>query len=313
MYKRQGYAFEVYAFALMLSSLSLPTAVSKLVSARMAMRQRRNAFRVFLGSLVFSVIVGVLASLIVFFGADMIAANLMKSPLSAYALRVLAVGLFVVALLGVLRGYFQGLGTMMPTAVSQIIEPVSYTHLDVYKRQEEIRNHRISLGVEEAWEGVHVSGTPDSAYYYSTYNGEDKNPVSTEKPKIMILGGGPNRIGQGIEFDYCCVHASLALKKLGFETIIVNCNPETVSTDYDTSDKLYFEPLTLEDVLSIYKKEKPVGVIAQFGGQTPLNLAADLEKNGVKILGTAPSVIDLAEDRDLFRAMMEKLEIPMPE
>ena len=179
--------------------------------------------------------------------------------------------------------------------------------------EEEIRNHRISLGVEEAWEGVHVSGTPDRAYYYSTYNGEDKNPVSTEKPKIMILGGGPNRIGQGIEFDYCCVHASLALKKLGFETIIVNCNPETVSTDYDTSDKLYFEPLTLEDVLSIYKKEKPVGVIAQFGGQTPLNLAADLEKNGVKILGTAPSVIDLAEDRDLFRAMMEKLEIPMPE
>ena len=179
--------------------------------------------------------------------------------------------------------------------------------------EEEIRNHRISLGVEEAWEGVHVSGTPDSAYYYSTYNGEDKNPVSTEKPKIVILGGGPNRIGQGIEFDYCCVHASLALKKLGFETIIVNCNPETVSTDYDTSDKLYFEPLTLEDVLSIYKKEKPVGVIAQFGGQTPLNLAADLEKNGVKILGTAPSVIDLAEDRDLFRAMMEKLEIPMPE
>ena len=159
--------------------------------------------------------------------------------------------------------------------------------------EEEVRNHRISLGVEEAWEGVHVSGTPDSAYYYSTYNGEDKNPVSTEKPKIMILGGGPNRIGQGIEFDYCCVHASLALKKLGFETIIVNCNPETVSTDYDTSDKLYFEPLTLEDVLSIYKKEKPVGVIAQFGGQTPLNLAADLEKNGVKILGTAPSVICL--------------------
>ena len=179
--------------------------------------------------------------------------------------------------------------------------------------EEEVRNHRISLGVEEAWEGVHVSATPDRAYYYSTYNGEDKNPVSTEKPKIMILGGGPNRIGQGIEFDYCCVHASLALKKLGFETIIVNCNPETVSTDYDTSDKLYFEPLTLEDVLSIYKKEKPVGVIAQFGGQTPLNLAADLEKNGVKILGTAPSVIDLAEDRDLFRAMMEKLEIPMPE
>lgn len=177
----------------------------------------------------------------------------------------------------------------------------------------DIREKRIEIGVEEAWEGVHVSATKDNAYYYSTYNAEDKNPVSEEKPKIMILGGGPNRIGQGIEFDYCCVHASLALKKLGFETIIVNCNPETVSTDYDTSDKLYFEPLTLEDVLSIYKKEKPVGVIAQFGGQTPLNLAADLEKNGVKILGTAPSVIDLAEDRDLFREMMEKLDIPMPE
>ncbi len=179
--------------------------------------------------------------------------------------------------------------------------------------EEDIRNRRIALGVEEAWEGVHVSGTKNSAYYYSTYNAEDKNPVNTGKDKIMILGGGPNRIGQGIEFDYCCVHAAMALKKLGFETIIVNCNPETVSTDYDTSDKLYFEPLTLEDVLSIYKKEKPLGVIAQFGGQTPLNLAAELEKNGVKILGTAPSVIDLAEDRDLFRAMMEKLEIPMPE
>lgn len=178
--------------------------------------------------------------------------------------------------------------------------------------EEDIRNKRISLGVEEAWEGVHVSGTQDSAYYYSTYNAEDKNPISDNK-KIMILGGGPNRIGQGIEFDYCCVHASLALKKLGFETIIVNCNPETVSTDYDTSDKLYFEPLTLEDVLSIYNKEKPLGVIAQFGGQTPLNLAADLEKNGVKILGTSPAVIDLAEDRDQFRAMMDKLEIPMPE
>ena len=179
--------------------------------------------------------------------------------------------------------------------------------------EDEIRNRRIALGVEEAWEGVHVSGTKDRAYYYSTYNAKDKNPVNTDKQKIMILGGGPNRIGQGIEFDYCCVHAAVALKKLGFETIIVNCNPETVSTDYDTSDKLYFEPLTLEDVLSIYKKEQPVGVIAQFGGQTPLNLAAELEKNGVKILGTSPSVIDLAEDRDLFREMMEKLEIPMPE
>ena len=179
--------------------------------------------------------------------------------------------------------------------------------------EEDIRNKRIELGVTEAWEGVHVSGTKDSAYYYSTYNAPDSNPINEDKPKVMILGGGPNRIGQGIEFDYCCVHASLALKKLGFETIIVNCNPETVSTDYDTSDKLYFEPLTLEDVLSIYNKEKPVGVIAQFGGQTPLNLASDLEKNGVKILGTSPAVIDLAEDRDLFREMMDKLEIPMPE
>ena len=176
----------------------------------------------------------------------------------------------------------------------------------------EVREKRLELGVTEAWEGVHVSGTQDAAYYYSTYNAPDRSTAS-DKPKIMILGGGPNRIGQGIEFDYCCVHAALALKKLGFETIIVNCNPETVSTDYDTSDKLYFEPLTLEDVLSIYEKEKPLGVIAQFGGQTTLNLADDLEKNGVKSLGTAPSVIDLAEDRDLFREMMEKLEIPMPE
>ena len=179
--------------------------------------------------------------------------------------------------------------------------------------EQDIRNKRIELGVEEAWEGVHVSGTEDSAYYYSTYNSEDKNPVNTDRKKVMILGGGPNRIGQGIEFDYCCVHAAMALKKLGFETIIVNCNPETVSTDYDTSDKLYFEPLTLEDVLSIYHKEKPVGVIAQFGGQTPLNIAAELEKNGVRILGTSPAVIDLAEDRDQFRAMMDKLGIPMPE
>ena len=180
-------------------------------------------------------------------------------------------------------------------------------------KEEDIRSARKEAGINEAWEGVHVSGTEDSAYYYSSYHIEDKSPVNNERPKIMILGGGPNRIGQGIEFDYCCVHAALALKDLGFETIIVNCNPETVSTDYDTSDKLYFEPLTLEDVLAIYEKEKPLGVIAQFGGQTPLNLAADLKKNGVKILGTTPETIDLAEDRDLFRAMMDKLEIPMPE
>ena len=179
--------------------------------------------------------------------------------------------------------------------------------------EDAVRKQRIANGINQAWEPVHVSGTPDSAYYYSTYNAPDKSDIHTDKKKIMILGGGPNRIGQGIEFDYCCVHAALALKKLGFETIIVNCNPETVSTDYDTSDKLYFEPLTLEDVLSIHEKEKPVGVIAQFGGQTPLNLAAQLKKNGVNILGTTPETIDMAEDRDLFNEMMEKLEIPMPE
>ena len=180
--------------------------------------------------------------------------------------------------------------------------------------EEEIRNQREALGVTEKWEGVHVSGTQDSAYYYSSYNLDaDKDPVTEDKPKVMILGGGPNRIGQGIEFDYCCVHAAYALRKLGFSTVIVNCNPETVSTDYDTSDKLYFEPLTLEDVLAIYQKEKPVGVIAQFGGQTPLNLAADLKKYGVNILGTTPETIAMAEDRDLFRAMMERLGIPMPE
>ena len=181
-------------------------------------------------------------------------------------------------------------------------------------REEVIRNRREALGVTERWEGVHVSGTQDAAYYYSSYNlEEDKDPVKEDKPKVMILGGGPNRIGQGIEFDYCCVHAAYALRKLGFSTVIVNCNPETVSTDYDTSDKLYFEPLTLEDVLAIYHKEKPAGVIAQFGGQTPLNLADDLKKYGVNILGTTPETIAMAEDRDLFRAMMEKLQIPMPE
>ncbi len=178
--------------------------------------------------------------------------------------------------------------------------------------EKDIREQRIGLGITEAWEGVHVSSTEDSAYYYSTYNAPDRS-TATDAPKVMILGGGPNRIGQGIEFDYCCVHASIALRKLGFETIIVNCNPETVSTDYDTSDKLYFEPLTTEDVLSIYEKEKPLGVIAQFGGQTPLNLSAELKAAGVNILGTSPEIIDLAEDRDRFRAMMDELGIPMPE
>ena len=179
--------------------------------------------------------------------------------------------------------------------------------------EDEIRAARKAYGIHAGWEGVHVSGTKDANYYFSSYNIEDASPVSENPKKIMILGSGPNRIGQGIEFDYCCVHAAKALKSLGFETIMINCNPETVSTDYDTSDKLYFEPLTLEDVLAIHEKEKPLGVIAQFGGQTPLNLAAALKKNGVHILGTSPETIDMAEDRDLFRAMMDKLEIPMPE
>lgn len=179
--------------------------------------------------------------------------------------------------------------------------------------EDDIRKSRYEAGIKAAWEGIHVSGTEDAKYYYSSYHiKKDQVPVSTNK-KVMILGGGPNRIGQGIEFDYCCVHAAFALRDLGIETIIVNCNPETVSTDYDTSDKLYFEPLTMEDVISIYEKEKPLGVIAQFGGQTPLNLAQELKKNGVNILGTSPETIDLAEDRDRFREMMEKLGIPMPE
>jgi carbamoyl-phosphate synthase large subunit len=175
-----------------------------------------------------------------------------------------------------------------------------------------IRKRRTVLGMVEGWEPVPVSGVENAAYYFSTYNAPDKIAVSTRR-KIMVLGGGPNRIGQGIEFDYCCVHAAFALRDEGFESIMVNCNPETVSTDYDTSDKLYFEPLTVEDVLSIYEKERPVGVIVQFGGQTPLNIANELAQAGVKILGTAPDVIDLAEDRDRFRQMMLTLGIPMPE
>jgi carbamoyl-phosphate synthase large subunit len=175
-----------------------------------------------------------------------------------------------------------------------------------------IRTQREQLDMIEGWHAVPVSGVDNAAYYYSTYNAPDQAPVSNRK-KVMILGGGPNRIGQGIEFDYCCVHAAFALRDLGYETIMVNCNPETVSTDYDTSDKLYFEPLTVEDVLSIYRKEKPSGVICQFGGQTPLNIAAELEAEGVKILGTSPETINLAEDRDCFRQHMQRLGIPMPE
>jgi carbamoyl-phosphate synthase large subunit len=175
-----------------------------------------------------------------------------------------------------------------------------------------IREKRTALGVVEAWDAIPVSGVENAAYYYSTYNAPDRVETS-DRRKVLVLGGGPNRIGQGIEFDYCCVHAAFALREAGFESIMINCNPETVSTDYDTSDKLYFEPLTVEDVLSIYEKEKPEGVVVQFGGQTPLNLAADLEKAGVRILGTPPSTIDLAEDRDRFRRIIERLGIPEPE
>jgi len=178
--------------------------------------------------------------------------------------------------------------------------------------EKDFRNRRISLGIKEAYDAVPVSGVKNAAYYYSTYNGTDKVPVSNKK-KIMVLGGGPNRIGQGIEFDYCCVHAAFAIREAGYESIMINCNPETVSTDYDTSDKLYFEPLTVEDVLSIYEKEKPEGVIVQFGGQTPLNIASQLAEAGVKILGTTVDTIDLAEDRDRFRKVMQKLGIPQPE
>ena len=176
-----------------------------------------------------------------------------------------------------------------------------------------IREHRTRLGVVEGWHAVPVSGVADAAYYYSTYNAADAAPADANPRKVMILGGGPNRIGQGIEFDYCCVHAAFALRDMGYETVMVNCNPETVSTDYDTSGRLYFEPLTAEDVLQIYNKEKPLGVICQFGGQTPLNLARELEEAGVRILGTSTEAIDLAEDRDRFRQAMDRLGIPMPE
>ena len=178
--------------------------------------------------------------------------------------------------------------------------------------EDAIRIQRIRLGITEGWEPVPVSGVENASYYFSTYNAPDR-VESSQNRKIMILGGGPNRIGQGIEFDYCCVHAAFAVRDEGLETIMVNCNPETVSTDYDTSDKLYFEPLTVEDVLSIYEKENPEGIIVQFGGQTPLNIARQLEEAGVNIIGTSPETIDLAEDRDRFREMMGRLHIPMAE
>ena len=182
--------------------------------------------------------------------------------------------------------------------------------LGIHEKQ--VRERRKALGVSQGWEPVPVSGVENAAYYFSTYNAPDQVERS-ERRKIMVLGGGPNRIGQGIEFDYCCVHAAFALRDEDYESIMVNCNPETVSTDYDTSDKLYFEPVTVEDVLAIYEKEQPQGVIVQFGGQTPLNIARELAEAGVKIIGTSPETIDLAEDRDRFRQKMQKLGIPMPE
>ncbi|MGN0833607.1 MAG: carbamoyl-phosphate synthase large subunit [Kiritimatiellia bacterium] len=180
--------------------------------------------------------------------------------------------------------------------------------------EKDIRAQRTALGCVETWHKVPVSGVENQAYYYSSYNGtESEVPVSDNKKKVMILGGGPNRIGQGIEFDYCCCHAAMAMREMGYETIIVNCNPETVSTDYDTSDKLYFEPVTVEDVLQIYEAEKPEGIIVQFGGQTPLNIARGLQEAGCRILGTPVDSIDAAEDRDRFHSIMDRLGIPMPE
>src|SRR5689334_11428749 len=183
------------------------------------------------------------------------------------------------------------------------------------RTEDEIRAERKKLGLVPSYRLVDTCAAEFEAYtpyYYSTYDCGDDEVRASDKKKVMILGGGPNRIGQGIEFDYCCVHAAFALKEDGFETLMVNSNPETVSTDYDTSDRLYFEPLTLEDVLHIYERERCWGAIAQFGGQTPLNLALGLQANGVNIIGTSPQNIEIAEDRKLFAAMLNKLGIPQP-
>src|SRR5213595_3403885 len=181
--------------------------------------------------------------------------------------------------------------------------------------EDAIRAERKRIGLVPSYRLVDTCAAEFEAYtpyYYSTYDRGDDEVKPGSRRTVMILGGGPNRIGQGIEFDYCCVHAAFALKEDGFETLMVNSNPETVSTDYDTSDKLFFEPLTLEDVLHIYEREKCWGAIAQFGGQTPLNLALGLQKNGVNIIGTSPQEIEIAEDRKLFAAMLRKLDIPQP-
>ncbi len=183
------------------------------------------------------------------------------------------------------------------------------------RSEDDLRAMRARLGLVPSYRLVDTCAAEFEAhtpYYYSTYDRGDDEVKRSDRRKVMILGGGPNRIGQGIEFDYCCVHAAFALKEDGFETVMVNSNPETVSTDYDTSDRLFFEPLTLEDVLHIYRRERCWGAIAQFGGQTPLNLALDLERNGVNVLGTSPGSIEVAEDRELFAAMLQKLDIPQP-
>lgn len=183
------------------------------------------------------------------------------------------------------------------------------------RTEDEIRALRKQWGLLPSYRLVDTCAAEFEAYtpyYYSTYDRGDDEVRVSDRRKVMILGGGPNRIGQGIEFDYCCVHAAFALREEGFETIMVNSNPETVSTDYDTSDRLYFEPLTLEDVLHIYEREKCGGAIAQFGGQTPLNLSLPLQRNGVRILGTSPQSIELAEDRELFAALLRRLHIPQP-
>ncbi len=210
--------------------------------------------------------------------------------------------------------------SFMNLPAEQLIQAKKFGFSDKYLArlfsvpEKKVRNNRIALNCIATYDRIPVSGVENADYYYSTYSGApDQVPVSDNAKKIMVLGGGPNRIGQGIEFDYTCVHAAFALRDAGYESVLVNCNPETVSTDYDTSDKLYFEPLTVEDVLTIYAKEKPYGVIVQFGGQTPLNIAQELKDNGVNIIGTQPEGIRLAEDREYFRERMIALNIKQPE
>jgi carbamoyl-phosphate synthase large subunit len=227
----------------------------------------------------------------------------------------------LLASLGVVRLTSPEFFRAMPLSAEQLAKAKSLGFSDrqiahlTGTTEDAVRAERKAIGLVPSYRLVDTCAAEFEAYtpyYYSTYDrGDDEVKGNTAK-KVMILGGGPNRIGQGIEFDYCCVHAAFALKEDGFETIMVNSNPETVSTDYDTSDKLFFEPLTLEDVLHIYEREKCWGAIAQFGGQTPLNLALGLQKNGVNIIGTSPQSIEVAEDRKLFAAMLDKLQIPQP-